>query len=132
MHVLTAIRLVEATIYKPGWTFTPEDHSDRFEASILVHVIYPAQNSDREQAPEYPTPISGGARASFPILVGDVPDEVELYRRLLGAILRIEEHEAREFFRAGPTLWAPFHPHNIGGMHRWGAGVDRDLTFGIG
>lgn len=132
MHVATAIRLIDGVIYKPGWKFTADDHTKRFEGAVLVHVVYPAQNSDRPEAPDYTTPISGGARASFPVLVGDLVDELGLYRRLLEMLLHVEEHEAREFFRVEPTMWAPFHPHNIDGMMRWGAGVERDLTFGIG
>lgn len=131
MEVQTAMNLLEQVIYKAGWQFRIEDHTARFEGTVLVHVVYPAKNSDREEAPDYEGDVEGGARASFPIVVGDILVVETLYRRMFDRLMEIEQHEAREFFRVLPSLWAPFHPHNLGGMERFGEGVDRDLTFGI-
>jgi hypothetical protein len=129
MHVNSAIELVNNLIYKPGWTFEATDATNRFEDAINVKITYPAQDSKMEDAPEYPNPIPGGARASFSLLVRDCSD-TDLYRQVLQVIMKIEEHEAREFLRVQPTRWAPFHPHRVDGMRLWGD-VDGDLQFGV-
>lgn len=134
MDVSSAVELVNnSLVYKPGWTFTATDHTDRFEDTIVVRVDYPARNSNRDQAEgEYPQEIT--TYASFPLVVKDCDDESLIFQ-LLQAIGRIEMHEAREFLRVKPTMWAPFHPHRADGMRRWSARTgDRlvdDLQFGI-
>lgn len=129
MFVQTAIDLIDQTVYKPGWTFEATDHTKRYEGTVCVKVTYPAQMSEREEAPAgYPTPIT--PYAEFPIVVADVDEPTDLYRRLLDVILAIEEHEAREFLRIRPTFWAPFHPHTVDGMRRWGY-PGQDLHFGL-
>lgn len=141
METQTAITLVEQMIYKPGWHFTAEDHTNRFEGTIKVRVDYPARNSNRDQAGNgYPDEIK--TYATFPILVGDVDSDLRLYRRILSALVHIEEHEAREFLRVPGTYWAPFHPHRLDGMRNWHRmehdpdaeimqGLSSDLQFGI-
>ncbi|MFJ5532433.1 hypothetical protein [Streptomyces sp. NPDC093261] len=137
MEIGSAIRLVEGLIYKPGWTFTATDHTNRFEGTIKVRVEYPARNSNRDQADKgYPEEIT--TYAEFPLMVGDCSDDRTLYRRILSAIAEIELHEAREFLRVAPTNWAPFHPHRIDGMKAWlkyrddgMAALYGDLQFGI-
>lgn len=128
MNVATAQQLIAAAIYKPGWRIWAEDHSNRFEDCICLNFEYPARSANREEAPDYPTEIM--AKARFPMMVGDVADAIELYRQVLLVIINIEAHEAREFLRLGPTMWAPFHPHRKDGMKRWGD-VEGDLKFGI-
>lgn len=128
MKIPTAIDLVTALTYKPGWSITATDHTNRYEGTIVVRIDYPARNSDRDQAPAYPQEIS--TYASFPVIVEDCGGPDVLYRRILEAIVKIEEHEAREFLRVSPTRWAPFHPHTIDGMRRWGT-PDMDIQFGI-
>ncbi|MEO3852602.1 hypothetical protein ABGB09_34135 [Streptomyces sp. B8F3] len=118
MLIETAITLVQGLIYKPGWTFTATDHSNRFEGTIKVRVDYPARNSNRDQA-EHGYPQQINTRAEFAIMVADVESDVVLYRRIIDAILKIEEHETREFLRVPGTHWGPFHPHRIGGMKAW-------------
>jgi len=127
----SAIRLVEQMVYKQGWVFTATDHTRRFEGCICILVEYPAVDSGREAAADgysmqHSIPI---ARASFPIQV-EAMDDVALYRAIIGIILKIEEHEAREFLRIQPTLWAPFHPHQRDGMLLWGH-PQEDLLFGV-
>lgn len=134
MLIPTALKLIQSIVYKPCWRFEVEDHSRRFEDTILVTIYYPARNSDRDQAPQYSRPIE--ARASFPIIVGDVRSSIELDYRILQCIVAIETHEAREFYRRGLTMWAPFHPHRIDGMERWQRQTPydpptADLMFGI-
>ncbi|GAA1895116.1 hypothetical protein [Streptantibioticus ferralitis] len=130
MEVGTAITLVNGLIYKPGWTFTATDHTSRFEGTIKVRVEYPARNSNRDQAADgYPEEIT--TYAEFPLLVGDCPDDLRLYQRILAAIAQIEIHEAREFLRVPPTSWAPFHPHRIDGMKNWNTYGDTDPMVGL-
>lgn len=134
MLISTAIELVSQLVYKPGWNFAAEDHTRRFEGSILLRIDYHAYASERKEAPEYLREID--TYATFPLVVRDC-DAIDLYRAVLACILEIEEHEAREFLRIEPTMWAPFHPHNIDGMKRWqthrimAPKLIDDLKFGI-
>lgn len=134
MDVRSAIELVNnSLVYKPGWTFTATDHTNRFEDTIVVRVDYPARNSNRDQAAEgYQEEIM--TYASFPLVVKDCDDESLMFQ-ILDAIGKIEMHEAREFLRLAPTMWAPFHPHRVDGMRRWSARTGEplvgDLQFGI-
>ena len=130
MRVESAVELVNHLIYKPGWNITAKDHRNRFEGAIQVRIEYPARNSNREKAAKgYPEEIPGGTYAEFPVIVEDC-DDTGLYRKIINKIIDIEAHEAREFLRVEPTCWAPFHPHRIDGMKRWGD-VEGDLKFGI-
>ena len=130
MEVTTALELINGLVYKPGWKVSATDHTNRFEGSIILRVDYPAQSTDRVEAREgYPTDIT--TYAQEPIVVAECGDETALFRCVIDVILKIEEHEAREYFRVEPTFWAPFHPHKIDGMKRWGR-ADADLKFGIG
>lgn len=129
MEVKSALALINALIYKPNWAISAEDHTGRFEGCVKVIIEYPARQSEREDAAlGYPTDIT--ATASFPVIVTDC-DDTALYKRVIDAIVQLEIHEAREFLRVQPTLWAPFHPHRVDGMKRWG-NVEGDLKFGIG
>lgn len=134
MNVSSAVELINnSLVYKPGWAFTATDHTNRFEDTIVVRVDYPARNSNRDQAADgYQEEIQ--TYASFPLVVRDCTDE-DLVFQVLQAIGRIEMHEAREFLRLKPTMWAPFHPHKVDGMTRWtertGDRLVDDLQFGI-
>jgi len=143
MEVATAVRLVHGLVFFPGFKFTARDHTARFEGTIMVRVDYDAFNTDREafhmSAGGYDEAIK--TRAEFPIMVGDLNTDLRLYRRLFCCLMSLYEHEAREALRVGETLWAPFHPHNQGGIIRWNETQDEvenmrvlrtDLTFGIG
>lgn len=137
MRIESAIKLIDMLVYKPGWSFDAEDHSKRFEGTILVTVRYVAQESGRVNAEQgYPETIK--TYAKFPLMVGDINSDVELYRRFAGCLMKIEEHEMREFLRVAPTYWAPFHPHQLDGMRVWHMSQDQpdffssDLQFGIG
>lgn len=134
MEVQSAVELVNQVIYKPGWNFEAEPHTPRFEGTISVCITYPAADSGSNSFPEawrdgFLHLVPGGAKARHPIVVSDV-DDVGLYKRLIDVILDIEEHEAREFLRILPTGWAPFHPHRVDGMRRWGK-MEHDLHFGL-
>lgn len=134
MRVESALDLINALVYKPGWRVSATDHTNRFEGSILVRIDYPARSSNREDAPDYETVIN--TYATFPLVVENC-DDTSLYYKIAQAISGIDVHEMREFLRVEPTLWAPFHPHRIGGMQTWAKmtgernGVEDDLKFGI-
>lgn len=123
----TAIELVSQIVYRPGWTFEASDYTNRFEAAICVKVTYPAPETARSNWPAYEKRIV--ARASFPLQVANC-DTTDLYRKIMDMLIVIEVHEAREIFRIQPTGWAPFHPHKLDGMERWGQ-PHADLAFGL-
>ena len=127
MEVKSALDLVNAIIYKPGWRISAEDHTNRFEGAIKVRIDYPARASERDEAPDYEREIN--TYATFPLIVADC-DDIGIYRRIVAKLIEIETHEIREFLRVQPTRWAPFHPHRIDGMRRWGD-PEGDLKFGI-
>lgn len=124
----SAIRLVNQLIYKPDWEIVATDHVRRFEGTISIRITIPTYQSERRDAPTYGNAIR--PYADFAILAGDCEDDVSLYRKVLECIMDVELHEAREFLRVQPTKWAPFHPHRIDGMKRYGT-VDHDLTYGL-
>jgi hypothetical protein len=127
VKVASAIGVINSLIYKPGWKFEAEDHTNRFADTVKVRITYPAQNSNRECAPLYKESII--TYASFAFNVSQC-DEIEIARHMLMALIEIETHEAREFLRFPYDLSAPFHPHNLDGMEKWGM-PERDLKFGI-
>lgn len=128
MRVDSAIHLIENVMYKPGWNFTAEDHTNRYEGAVKLRIDYEAQDTSRDDAFEgYPHHIK--TYASFPLIVADC-DDTMLWRRMVESIALIDSHEAREFFRVRPTGWAPFHPHQIDGMKRWGK-MEHDIQFGL-
>lgn len=141
MRVETAIALIEQLVYKPGYHLSAVDHTKRFEGTVKVHLSYVAPETGRENAAKgYEEIIK--TYAEFPIAVGDLSGptaNVCLYRRVLDAILEVEAHEAREALRVQPTLWAPFHPHQLDGIDVWNATTTsrqrpellRDFQFGI-
>lgn len=131
MLVDSAIQLIGQLTYKPGWTFEPEDHTNRFEGSVKVKISYPANDTSREDAREgYPNPIPV-TYAVFSFGVSNL-DDIQLYREIANCIMEIECHEMREFLRVSPTFWAPFHPHQLDGMRRWNPDtVKQDFQFGI-
>lgn len=130
MFVSTALKLIEGLSYKPGWHFEASDYTKRFQDTIMLKCVFPAYESERGYAYEGYPKYRTDSWAQFPIMVGDINEDTELYRRVLEAIMKLEEHEAREFLRVTSTMWAPFHPHNTDGMKRWG-NIAEDFRYGI-
>lgn len=129
MKVQEAIEILSTLVYKPEWNFIATGHG-RFDGAVKIDVTYDARDSSVQQAPNYENWIDGGARASFVILVGDIPSRDELCRTLiLQVIVPIEIHEAREFLRYDDSLAAPCHPHTQDGMRFWGTPRE-DVIFG--
>jgi hypothetical protein len=118
MQVESAIRLVNNLAYFPGWQFEASDHCKRFEDAITVKITYPSWETNRDKAEEgYPE--ENRPYASFPLMVGSIKDDLELYRVITHVIGEINDHEMREALRVQPTMWAPFHPHKTGGISNW-------------
>lgn len=135
MEVKSAVRLINELVYRPGWTIEAEDYTKRFEGSVMVKFTFPAYHTERDLAEQgYPS-YTDESWAKVPIMVGDCPDDAELYGRVLDCIRKIELHEAREFLRVKPTYWAPFHPHRVDGMRRWakrsGEDIGEDYRYGV-
>lgn len=131
MDVNEALNLLEEVIYKPDWTVTATDHTSRFQDSVCIRVDYKAFNTNRALARKgYPEIID--TYATFPLIVGDIVGEDELWMQGLKVLLAIETHESREFFRIKrEDFRAPFHPHRIEGMNKWPTDPMVDLQFGI-
>lgn len=137
MRVETALVLInESLVFLPNWTIEATDHRKRYEDAICLRLtIKDAPFSEREEAPKYLRHVPNGVHSEFPIHVGDCNDIDELAGRVLDAILDTFAHEAREFLRIKPTMWAPFHPHKRDGIDRWtartGRHPDQDFKYGI-
>lgn len=131
MNPTTACRIINQNIvFAPGWEFEAVDFSERFEDAVCVNVSYPAVETNRDEA-EVGYQRDVIAHAKFCILVGMCKDQVDLCRCIVTDVIQpIMLHEAREMLRMAPTFWAPFHPHKIDGMKRWGD-VLGDTRFGI-
>lgn len=128
MKITEAIDQIHTMVYKPGWRFEAEDHTNRFQDTVKVTIHYPAYNSDREQAPEYFQSIM--TRAAYGVYVGDLNTD-DLSFALLSFIISIESHEAREFLRYPGTLESPFHPHRDAGMKNWADRIHQADIFGV-
>lgn len=135
METRSAIELVNALTYRPGWTIEASDYTNRFEGSIMVKFTFPAYHTEREHARNgYPSH-TDSSWAQFPVIVADCETDADLYFKILQEITKLEQHEAREFLRVEPTMWAPFHPHRVDGMKRWaeknGTDVGCDFRYGV-
>ena len=118
-------------VYKPGWRFEAEPHVPRFPGQVKVTVHYPAQNSNLPDA-KLGYPVSIVTYAKFPIEVNTLGDKYDVLRLLVEKVMEIELHEAREFLRLPEDDWkAPFHPHSVTGISRWGAPAQSDVLFGL-
>lgn len=129
MNTDTAISLVEGLIFKPGWLLEAHDFSDRFEDTVCVTLSCDTYRFNRADAAEgYQFQMR--PQAKFLIMVGHMSDDCDLYRALIEKIIDFETHEIREALRVKNTLWAPFHPHKVDGMLRWG-NPQHDLLYGV-
>lgn len=130
MEVSTALTVInEQLVYAPGWTIHAESFTNRFERGIRVGVDYPACATEREEARDgYPRLIQTGGQ--FPVNLTCDSIETLMRQLLVDVIFPIHHHEAREMLRLKPTFWAPFHPHRVEGMARWGD-PQGDLMFGL-
>jgi len=130
MEVDSAVKLIGEMQGKAGWSFKAESCCDRFEGSVRVFVTYPVRDTSRDHPQadindrdEYTL------TTEWVIQVAPMTD-LDLYRAILDMTMDTENHEWREALRT-PTGWAPFHPHRIDGMRRYGF-INDDVAFGRG
>lgn len=108
MDAQRAAELINKISYRPGWKI--EAHYLSGLPFVLVQAYVDTVNSDRDQALKgYPQKIVLGPDTVIDADLYGTPEEI--YRRILDWIIGLEVHEAREFFRVGPDMHAPFHPH---------------------
>ncbi len=119
MKAMEAVDLIRQVHFRPGWTI---------EASVVlpdlpfvtITAYVETVNSDRENALRgYPEQITIAPDGILDARAYDTDDE--LYGALLSWLIALETHECREFFRVGPQMDAPFHPHRPDGVRRWDA-----------
>lgn len=105
--------------FMPGWSFEAHPHTKRFDRAILVRANYAVNDTDRKFFPEYDRPIE--VYGDFPVLVSDCQEDNTFYFRFfMMVIMRIQFHEAREYFSVrGDVCEKPFHPHTQPGMFDW-------------
>ena len=126
MDIETACIKLTRFRYKPGWSLAAVPYPN-IEGALEVTIHHPAVDSSKAcMRDDYPQQFE--ADRPFTIQVGDCT-ESEFERMIFDQIIRVETHEAREFFRDSSTGEAPFHPHTLSGMRRWGD-VDGDLRYG--
>ena len=127
----TAVSLVnESLMFLPGWHVKASDFTSRHEGAICVYVSYPGHESNRPEAMAG-YPVTNEPRAVTVLQVGLDWELTDLFRAVLNVLIMFITHEFREFLRVRPTGWAPFHPHQIDGIARWGGNPTDDLTFGF-
>lgn len=141
MEASQACRIInEELVFQPDWEITGKDHTNRFEDSCIVHFEFFAYDSSREHfltetVQLYPTRI----HVEFPIQVTDCTSPEDVMFKVHELIMRIYEHETREFLRLkSHRMEAPFHPHKPDTMYEYNRRTDnlpmglvQDLTYGI-
>lgn len=116
--------LINTCHFKPGWTITAEAHPQglpmvRTEIRLLV------PNSNRDNAlMGYPSTLT--AKAEDYAYADQYATDDEVYEYVFKVVSAQELHEAREFFRVGASMRAPFHPHRPEGEAAWDTLVRRE------
>lgn len=132
MDITAAINYVNGLHLKPNWRVSA--HQIQTMATlwgdwanstfITVEFVYHVPNSNHDLAlAGYPEMID--AFESIEVNAATVEDIDELRAMLITKIMTIELHEWREFFREGPLMVAPYHPHRPEGNEAWAATVER-------
>jgi hypothetical protein len=116
MDAQRAAELINGISYRPGWKI--EAHYLPGLPFVLVQAYVRTVNSNRELALKgYPEEIVLGPDTIIDAELYATPED--LYRRILDWIIGLEVHEAREFFRVGDDMDAPFHPHREECQRAW-------------
>lgn len=119
MKAKEAVDLIRQVHFRPGWTIKASVVLPGLPyVTVTAHVE--TVNSDRENALRgYPEQIMIAPDCILDAMAYGTEDE--LYGALLSWLISLETHECREFFRVGPQMDAPFHPHRLDGVQRWDA-----------
>lgn len=130
MLVESAVRIInDGIVFFPGWKIHAEDFTSRHEGAVCLHIEMCSWETNRPEAMAG-FPVQNHPRVTVIIQVADLEDDVALHHMVVQALIDCFIHEAREAYRVKPSGWAPFHPHTIDGMRRWGQ-PDKDLTYGF-
>lgn len=117
-----AVSEINKLMYKPGWRITAwVDDNPRYRNSVVINCAFDTYNSAEVYAHD-------NYRYS-PIIrpsvverqdVTECRGSEDVFRLVAEFIMKIEEHEMREFLRTKGDFKAPFHPHTFPGMLAWG------------
>lgn len=128
MDANTAMDLINGRMhYKPGSRITAMPSYLSQMADLLgmpewrnvieVTVAMDTVNTDQDMALRgYPEKITVAPSCEIDV-THMTPDA--LAARVMAFIIEAEIHEAREFFRVGDDMHAPFHPHRVEGAQAW-------------
>jgi hypothetical protein len=109
----TCLALINGIHFMPGWTISGKFSSPRLPY-IQVTVTVETVNSNHDNAVQgYADKIT--IEPTVMCTPSDYTTPEELYFALFGWLMELQLHEAREFFRVGNELVAPFHPHRAEG-----------------
>lgn len=126
MHSSIAAEFLDTQLsYKPDWYFSAEAEG---ENAVYFGMTFPAFNSN-QRLMEARMRVSIRPSVGFLLNVGGCRNTLDLMRLVIAAIMKVEEHEAREFLRLKGSYEAPFHPHKPEGMLAWGDEL-QDLDYG--
>lgn len=113
MRAEQAVAILDRHPYKPGYQVSSRRLG---EYLVSLEMEFPSYNS----TPEWDGSNEPAVFYTPPILI-DVRslDEEGVEAAGLNALLEVEAHESREFWRRRPDMVAPFHPHNHSGEAAW-------------
>lgn len=114
MDATTAMNFINNDlVYKPDWDIEATCHTHRFNETVKVTFQFTCFNTNREVVQRGVQHLSAFRNHVALLLpVGKFKTTDDLMEGMLDLILRVEEHEAREFLRnKREGFRAPFHPH---------------------
>lgn len=121
MDARTAVAEINSIHFMPGWRVSAHP---LYSGSNVVVVTCEVDtvNSDQDMAVQgYPQKIT--IAPTMVIDPQDIRSKDALYAGILGWLVELFTHEAREFLRVGNDMEAPFHPHKAEGDRRLAAAV---------
>lgn len=111
----TAVNMINDLHFMPGWSFQAIDSGGR---TIFARALIETVNSNQDQALKgYPQHVI--LERGLLVRPDEYATEGDLSEALFSWCYEILTHEAREFFRIGPDMRAPFHPHRPEGERAW-------------
>lgn len=117
MDARTAVELINEIHFMPGWRVSAELDWWSMDRLVKVTCEVDTVNSNQDMALEgYPQAIT--IAPAITIDPREYRNADMLYVGVLSWIVDVFKHEAREFFRVGNDMEAPFHPHKPEGDAR--------------
>lgn len=114
MESITAVRVINSMMTKPGWTLQARPHPTNKQSIYLKITLDSVDSSDWQH--NYAKPINQSVTHVWD--VSSYGSAVELVETIIVMMVGYELHEWREFARIpdGAEYVAPFHPHTESGM----------------